>query len=115
MEDAAGNKIIHGELYKKTNFSFTSQEFFNPDLVEIYKIEERQSKLIALDSKGNYFPIEDPGYYDRIRNPVSQQGALDCKTLFPLEGEKYKVLKENLLKSKKKTSILLKMLEKEQT
>jgi hypothetical protein len=111
MKDSFGNEIAPGALYKRTKFSFTAKESFNPNRIEVYKVEEKQGELIAMNDEGNSFTIEDPGWHDRNRIKVNQ-GSIDSYELTLLEGVIYEKLVKNLKNSQEKTSKLLQMLEK---
>ncbi len=102
MENIAGQEIVLG-LYK-------INAYFNLETLELYIVQEKEGKLIAIDMNGNSFSIEDPGFYDRRRNPTSS-GALDCFDLISIGKRDYTSLKTKLIKSQKRVSKLLQMLE----
>lgn len=84
---------------------------FTPNQIELYLVHKEDEKLIATDMDGDSYLVEDPGYYDRNRRPVSK-GSIDIFDLTKINEKNYEELKSNLLKTKERTSKLLQMLEK---
>ena len=94
MRTIYGAEIIPG-LYTK----------LNSEKSELYEVHNSERGLVAIDVEGNSFLLEDPGYYESTRNPVSE-GSLDSFDLCLVKGEIYEKLKTELVNSKKRTSKL---------
>jgi hypothetical protein len=106
MEDAFGKEMVPG-LYRTT---FEGERWIDFNKLELYVVQEKEGKLVARDINNNFFSIEDPGFYDRTRNPVNL-GSLDSFDLILIDAKNYKKLTNQLIKTQKRISKLLQRLE----
>jgi hypothetical protein len=82
---------------------------FSPNKIELYLVYKEGENLIATDFDGKTYSVENPGFYGNRRRNVSK-GAIDSFDLIQINETTYKELETDLLRTKERTSKLLKMM-----